>query len=228
MYDIHDKVGYSEIKYSFYQNYFMLMYEEKTEYVRVTSKFKASGRIYLMRLVEMSIVNYRQFKKADISFDDGITVLAGANNSGKTSLITLIKNVFNDEKNVYCESDIPAKNMQDWINRVYPIFERFFLADSVIEKIDEDLVEYILPKNEEVHPICIDTTRLRVHVSYNPEKDDIKLFADYIMDLDEDMHDFFFEYYYEIKRPKFIRVISKEFEKLKKRFKEIQSKHTIV
>lgn len=199
MYDIHDKVGYSEIKYSFYQNYFMLMYEEKTEYVRVTSKFKASGRIYLMKLVEMSIVNYRQFKKADISFDDGITVLAGANNSGKTSLITLIKNVFNDEKNVYCESDIPAKNMQDWINRVYPIFERFFLADSVIEKIDEDLVEYILPKNEEVHPICIDTTRLRVHVSYNPEKDDIKLFADYIMDLDEDMHDFFFEYYYELK-----------------------------
>lgn len=76
----------------------MLMYEEKTEYVRVTSKFKASGRIYLMKLVEMSIVNYRQFKKADISFDDGITVLAGANNSGKTSLITLIKNVFNDEK----------------------------------------------------------------------------------------------------------------------------------
>lgn len=201
----------------------MLMYEEKTEYVRVTSKFKASGRIYLMKLVEMSIVNYRQFKKADISFDDGITVLAGANNSGKTSLITLIKNVFNDEKNVYCESDIPAKNMQDWIDQVYPIFERFFLGDSVIEKIDEDLVEYILPKNEEVQPICIDTTRLRVHVSYNPEKDDIKLFADYIMDLDEDMHDFFFEYYYEIKRPKFIRVISKEFEKLKKRFKEIQN-----
>ena len=45
-----------------------------------------------MKLVEMSIMNYRQFEKADISFDNGITVLAGANNSGKTSLITLIKN----------------------------------------------------------------------------------------------------------------------------------------
>ena len=44
-----------------------------------------------MRLVEMNIMNYRQFEKADISFDNGITVLAGANNSGKTSLITLIK-----------------------------------------------------------------------------------------------------------------------------------------
>ena len=54
-----------------------------------------------MKLVEMSVRNYRQFEKADISFDEGITVLAGANNSGKTSLITLIKNVFNDEKSIY-------------------------------------------------------------------------------------------------------------------------------
>ncbi|MCR5702456.1 MAG: AAA family ATPase [Lachnospiraceae bacterium] len=176
-----------------------------------------------MKLVEMSITNYRQFEKADISFDDGITVLAGANNSGKTSLITLIKNIFNDEKSIYCESDIPAKNMQNWIGQVYPIFETFFLGNAAIEKIEEDLVEFILSKDEKAQQICIDTTRLRVHVSYNPEIDDIKYFADYIMDLDEDKHDFFFEYYYEIKRTKFIKAISKEFEKLKKRFEEIQN-----
>lgn len=71
--------------------------------------------------------------------------------------------------------------------------------------------------------ICIDTTKIRVHVSYDPDKDDIKLFADYIMDLDEEKHDFFFEYYYEIKRTRFIKAISKEFEKIKKRFDEIQN-----
>lgn len=174
-----------------------------------------------MKLVEMSIRNYRQFEEADISFDDGITVLAGANNSGKTSLISLIKNVFNDEQSIYCESDIPAKNMREWINKVYPIFEVFFTGDNSIEKVDEALVEYILPNNEEKSPICIDTTKLRVHVSYNPDKDDIKLFADYIMDLDEEKHDFFFEYYYEIKRTKFIKAISEEFEKIKKRFEDI-------
>lgn len=170
----------------------------------------------------MSVSNYRQFEKADISFDDGITVLAGANNSGKTSLITLIKNVFNDEKSIYCESDIPANNMQKWINKVYPTFKAFFTGDYSVEKIEEDLVEYILPKNEKKPQICIDTTKIRVHVSYDPDKDDIKLFADYIMDLDEDKHDFFFEYYYEIKRTRFIKAISKEFEKIKKRFEEIQ------
>lgn len=179
-----------------------------------------------MKLVEMSIRNYRQFEKADISFDNGITVLAGANNSGKTSLITLIKNVFNDEKSMYCESDIPAKNMQDWINQVYPIFEAFFTGASTSEKIEDDLVEKILPKEDEEHQICIKTTYLRVHVSYDPNIDDIKLFADYIMDLDEDKHDFYFEYYYEIKRTKFIKAISNEFEKIKKRFEEIRDDKT--
>ena len=179
-----------------------------------------------MKLVEMSIMNYRQFEKADISFDNGITVLAGANNSGKTSLITLIKNVFNDEKNMYCESDIPAKYMQDWINQVYPIFEAFFTGASTSEKIEDDLVENILPKEDEKHQICIKTTYLRVHVSYDSNIDDIRLFADYIMDLDENKHDFYFEYYYEIKRTKFIKAISNEFEKIKKRFEEIRDDKT--
>lgn len=175
-----------------------------------------------MKLVEMSISNYRQFKKADIYFDKGITVLAGANNSGKTSLITLIKNVFNDDKSHYCESDIPARNMQDWIDEVYPIFKSFFKDDCAVDKIEYGLVEHILPQDENAHQICINTTRLRVHVSYEPTVDDIKLFADYIMDLDENKHDFFFEYHYEIKRARFIRIIANEYEKLKKRFEEIQ------
>ena len=54
-----------------------------------------------MKIVNMSVSNYRQFKYANINFDDGITVLAGANNSGKTSLITLIKNIFTKEKMEY-------------------------------------------------------------------------------------------------------------------------------
>ena len=53
-----------------------------------------------MKIVNMSVRNYRQFKNAGLNFDDGITVLSGANNSGKTSLITLIKNVFTKEKDV--------------------------------------------------------------------------------------------------------------------------------
>ncbi len=179
-----------------------------------------------MKLIDMGIRNYRQFEKAEISFDDGITVLAGANNSGKTSLITLIKNVFMDEKSVYNESDIPARNMQKWVESVYPLFESFFLSGNSAEKVEEELVELIFPGDESKHQNTIETTRVTVHVSYDPLTDDIKLFADYIMDLDENKHDFFFEYYFEVKRSKFIQSVSKEYEKLKKRFEEIQEDRT--
>ena len=46
------------------------------------------------------------------------------------------------------------------------------------------------------------------------------------MDLDEKKHDFFFEYFFEVKRSKFIQSVSKEYEKLKKRFEEIQENRT--
>jgi predicted ABC-type ATPase len=55
-----------------------------------------------------------------------ITILAGANNSGKTSLITLIKNVFVNQKRDFTESDIPVTNINEWLNEVFPIFEHYF------------------------------------------------------------------------------------------------------
>ena len=54
-----------------------------------------------MKLENIIIENYRQFDTAELAFDQGITILAGANNSGKTSLINLIRSVFVDEKNDY-------------------------------------------------------------------------------------------------------------------------------
>lgn len=44
-----------------------------------------------MKLKKMEIENYRQFQDAVINFDDELTVLAGANNSGKTSIIELLE-----------------------------------------------------------------------------------------------------------------------------------------
>lgn len=59
-----------------------------------------------MKLENIIIENYRQFDTAELAFDKGITILAGANNSGKTSLINLIRSVFVDEKNDYSVSEI--------------------------------------------------------------------------------------------------------------------------
>ena len=55
----------------------------------------------VMKLESIIVENYRQFDSAKLTFDEGVTILAGANNSGKTSLINLIKNIFVDEKTEY-------------------------------------------------------------------------------------------------------------------------------
>ena len=52
-----------------------------------------SGEESTMKLESVTIENYRQFENAELTFDDGVTILAGANNSGKTFLIHLIKRV---------------------------------------------------------------------------------------------------------------------------------------
>ncbi|WP_300842059.1 AAA family ATPase [uncultured Acetatifactor sp.] len=49
-----------------------------------------------MKLKKIAITNYRQFQNAVINFDDELTILAGANNSGKTSIIELFKRLFRD------------------------------------------------------------------------------------------------------------------------------------
>ncbi|MFR7591994.1 MAG: AAA family ATPase [Longibaculum sp.] len=175
-----------------------------------------------MKLESITIENYRQFEKAKLTFDKGVTILAGANNSGKTSLVNLIKNIFVDERLDYSVSDIPAKNIQEWVEFAYPIFWDFFKGEKTVEEVDGELVNTFIPKDEKSSPHLMKTTCIKIHVSYNPKIDDIKLFADYIMDLDEAKHDFFFQYNYEIKRSKFVRAIINDFSKIKRRFIEIE------
>ena len=47
-----------------------------------------------MKLKEINIRNYRQFESATLDFEEDITIIAGANNSGKTSVVELLNNIF--------------------------------------------------------------------------------------------------------------------------------------
>ena len=173
-----------------------------------------------MKLESITVENYRQFENAELTFDDGVTILAGANNSGKTSLIHLIKNIFVNEKNDYNVSDIPAANMREWIEWAYTIFESSFKGGIAVEAVN-DMVEQILPQDGTALDHSMETTRVKLHVSYDPKKDDIRLFATYIMDLDSNKQDFYFLFSYEVVREKFAKAIVNEFVKIERRFDEI-------
>lgn len=174
-----------------------------------------------MKLIKMIVNDYRQFDTAELDFDNDVTIIAGANNSGKTSLISLIKNMISSEKIIYAESDIPAKNMKIWIDRVFPLFEDFFDKGNGIEQVETGLIEKLLPISDNEEQILIKTTKVYIQIDYNDVEDDIKLFADYIMDLDENEHSFYFIYSFEVSRRLFVKNISDSYEKLKKRFVEL-------
>lgn len=65
-------------------------------------------------------------------------------------MITLIRNIINEKKVTYSESDIPAKNMKEWIDQVYPIFENYCQSGITVENIDKELVGEIIPEEEAV------------------------------------------------------------------------------
>lgn len=117
-----------------------------------------------MKLENIIIENYRQFDTAELAFDQGITILAGANNSGKTSLINLIRSVFVDEKNDYSVSDIPAKNMQEWIDWGYLVFADFFKSGKSVDTIDAELVNLIIPEDDAVPSHLMNTTCVKIHI----------------------------------------------------------------
>lgn len=62
-----------------------------------------------MLLREIIINNYRKFKTESFSMANDITLLAGANNSGKTSIINLMGSIMQNGKTPFFISDIPVK-----------------------------------------------------------------------------------------------------------------------
>lgn len=51
-----------------------------------------------MILKKVKIYNYRQLQKVELDLQNSLTVLAGPNNSGKTTLISVLKGMFRDKK----------------------------------------------------------------------------------------------------------------------------------
>lgn len=177
-----------------------------------------------MKLKRVEIYNYRQFSEAVIDFEDYITVIAGSNNSGKTSLMTLMKKIFDDNKWKYEGKDIPASCIRAWLNTIFPFFDDFYEKGKNVDNIDNELVEQIFPNANKKKWIEVDTTKIKVSIEYKPDSDDIKLFADYIMDLSGCEHGFYFEYRHEIDRTIFVKNLILSFDKLKRRFDDYKKK----
>ncbi len=142
-----------------------------------------------MKLKKIAITNYRQFQNAVINFDDELTILAGANNSGKTSIIELFKRLFRDRN--FTKEDISAeyysKLQYDFISDINKIYSISLNETEFREKIKK---KFSFDDRSKWTAI-----KIKIEVQYNKDES-ISLFSDYLMELGDDCTSFFFLFNY--------------------------------
>lgn len=174
-----------------------------------------------MKIKSIIIYNYRKIQQAQINMEDNITILAGANNSGKTSLVELLDSVFAKPKGKLAlnKNDFPVELCEQWRKDVYPLFYNAFTSSENKEKTITVISEKMFQCEK---PILISPITIHIQIEYDKGKDDIRNFADYIMELSDNNTSFYFVYKYEISSTAFMNKIDQNYEKLFSRFQKAE------
>lgn len=145
-----------------------------------------------MKINKIQVNNYRQLNKIELFFKEDITVLAGPNNSGKTTFISLIKGILNDNKFKYTRNDIPVSQVTKWQKAIFPVFIKCFSTNKEAEQVIKDLINEISCNGVLKPEYTIEPCEIKMQITYDQEHDDIRNFAEYIMDLDDLQNSFYF------------------------------------
>lgn len=175
-----------------------------------------------MKIKKIEVKNYRRFHNVSFSLVNDITLLAGANNSGKTSLIEFIGAVISSNKQKYYASDIPINLSDEKMDKLYPIIKSNFDSELSKENQIQNIVEQyyeINTKEEKQHDIL---ASLRFTIDYELEED-IRNFADYIMDLDSEKYFFYFTYTFELTPVSLGKALERDYDKLFNRYSKLRS-----
>lgn len=173
-----------------------------------------------MKIKTIQISGFRKIHNAIFNMEDSITVIAGANNSGKTSIVELFSFVFNSKGKLCCD-DFPVLECQKWCGSVYPHFYNQFTSDNTKEGIIANIIEIMVASEKPDDAILIPPIEVKIQVDYDPANDDIRNFADYIMELDPANNGFYFIYRFELDVGLLRKNLDLEYEKLSNRFNKL-------
>ena len=159
---------------------------------REYNKKKRSEVGHSMKIKKVDIYNYRQFNGQSIYLEENLTFIAGANNSGKTSIIELFNRILGESKTKISANDLPVIEYHDWLKQLLNIIKECYeiIGDekSFIEELEKKFDENF---DEEVEKKSL---KVRIEVSYK-DGEIIELFSPYLMDLDNKTYSFYFEFF---------------------------------
>ena len=173
-----------------------------------------------MILKKIKIMNYRQLQSVELDMQDSLTVLAGPNNSGKTTLISVLKGMFCDKKLGFSYSDIPISLSSMWLDKTVPVFQKIMLEYDK-EKGVQKIIDEMTDNNKFSNEYTMDNFQAQIQVDYDPDNDNIQYFADYLMDLDDTKHSFYFIYTYEPSITAFEKGLNERYDRMAARVRDI-------
>lgn len=165
-------------------------------------------------------MNYRQLQSVELDMQDSLTVLAGPNNSGKTTLISVLKGMFCDKKLGFSYSDIPISLSSMWLDKTVPVFQKIMLEYDK-EKGVQKIIDEMTDNNKFSNDYTMDNFQAQIQVDYDPDNDNIQYFADYLMDLDDTKHSFYFIYTYEPSITAFEKGLNERYDRMAARVRDI-------
>ncbi|EJR73640.1 MULTISPECIES: ATP-dependent nuclease [Bacillus cereus group] len=141
----------------------------------------------MISIEKIIIKNYRKFYNDSITLDRKITAIAGANNSGKTSLVELMSNLFIKEKKDSIKiEDMSSKSRLEDERMITEI-----LKDANLDY--EKKIEKLRKVHKDLNKIMIGLV-----IQYE-DSDNIESFSSYLADVDINKRNFYFKIEYEYK-----------------------------
>ena len=174
-----------------------------------------------MYIKKIIVHNFKQLKNVELDLQRNTTLLAGPNNSGKTSLILLLKRMLDKNPN-FTTDDFNIYDKNIWTEKIY---EALISIYNKSNNKDEDIIineffnilfpisnDKISEKPEIINP----EITVKIQVDYD-DKDNISNFANYIMDLDITRNSFYFIYKVTLNKDKFKKLVKENWSKLTNR-----------
>ena len=131
-----------------------------------------------MRIKNIQVRNFRMLAKASMNLEDDITLIVGRNNSGKTSLLEIIKMLTSNDDSLTFEDFSQSSYPQ--FRELYDEFEKTLKKD--ISEEDKEAIEIDI---QERFP----KIQLQIEFIYNKAKDSLVELSEFITDLDVERND---------------------------------------
>lgn len=135
-----------------------------------------------MQLKKIKIKNYKKLINIDLCFEKDVTLIAGPNNAGKTSIIEILKFLLDDTKEKIELTELNTKLLDEWIENFYNNYKNVLNKNLSDSELVDELTSYFV--DNPIDDIQI-LPEAYIEISYNKQEDQLSNIIRYSFELEE-------------------------------------------